>query len=211
MYSRKYGDLRELKPQLKKNGYLQVGLHDKNNHKYVNIHRLVAEAFIPNPDNLPEVNHKDEDKTNNHVNNLEWCTGSYNARYGSRLNRIANTICCDQKFLRKDNTTGRKGVFRNSKANTYWVKLAGKYIGSFKTFEDAVQAREKAECEYEKYRVIQDQKYISSMDEFYNKYLEENNIEVIPIPGACAMVNALICSGLDTKEFSFLGFLPNRL
>lgn len=148
VYSRKYGDLRKLKPQLKKNGYLQIGLHNKGVVKYVNIHRLVAEAFIPNPDNLPEVNHKDEDKTNNSVDNLEWCTGCYNARYGSRIKRITNTVCCNRNFSRKDNTTGRKGVFKNSKSNTYWVKLAGKYIGSYKTFDDAVKAREKAELEY---------------------------------------------------------------
>ena len=148
IYSYKTGVIIELKPQLKKNGYLQIGLHNKGIHRYVTIHRLVAEAFIPNPDNLPEVNHKDEDKSNNRINNLEWCTGSYNSRHGSRISRISNTVCCDKNFSRKDNTTGRKGVFKNSKSNTYWVRIAGKYIGSYKTFEDAVQAREKAELEY---------------------------------------------------------------
>ena len=148
IYSEKTGVMIALKPQIKKNGYLQVGLHNKPSHRYVTVHRLVAEAFIPNPNNLPEVNHKDEDKTNNRVNNLEWCTGGYNSRYGSRISRISNTVCCDKNFSRKDNTTGRKGVFKNSKSNTYWVRIAGKYIGSYKTFEDAVQAREKAELEY---------------------------------------------------------------
>jgi hypothetical protein len=70
-------------------GYLIVDLYDKCGRKcHKKVHRLVAEAFIENPLNLPEVNHKDEDKHNNMVSNLEWCTSSYNKRYGSgRLSR----------------------------------------------------------------------------------------------------------------------------
>jgi hypothetical protein len=61
-------------------GYLRV--HYKGVCQYV--HRLVAMAFIPNPDNLPQVNHKDENKCNNNVDNLEWCTAKYNSNYGTR-------------------------------------------------------------------------------------------------------------------------------
>lgn len=66
-------------------GYLVLGLSLDGKSKTVKVHRLVAKAFIDNPDNLPEVNHIDEDKTNNNVDNLEWCTNAYNLTYGHRL------------------------------------------------------------------------------------------------------------------------------
>lgn len=72
-------------------GYKRVGLRNKDGLKTFSVHRLVAMAFIPNPDNLPQVNHKDEDKTNNCVDNLEWCTQEYNNNYGSRPNQLSLT------------------------------------------------------------------------------------------------------------------------
>ena len=70
-----------LRPR-KINGYFSVRLCKKGEKpKEFNIHRLVAEHFIPNPDNLPVVNHKDENKLNNNVENLEWCTVAYNVNY----------------------------------------------------------------------------------------------------------------------------------
>lgn len=65
------------------NGYKQVILYKEGVQKHFYIHRLVAEAFIPNPDNLPQINHKDENKANNNVDNLEWCDNKYNMNYGS--------------------------------------------------------------------------------------------------------------------------------
>ena len=56
---------------------------DYHNRKTYSVHRLVAITFIPNPNDLPIINHKDEDKTNNNVNNLEWCTSKYNSNYGN--------------------------------------------------------------------------------------------------------------------------------
>ena len=80
-----------LKPQLTRDGYYSVDLCLNGTDKVVKIHRLVANAFIPNPENLPQVNHIDENKTNNNVNNLEWCTPEYNNNYGSHNARIAKT------------------------------------------------------------------------------------------------------------------------
>lgn len=65
------------------NGYQRVHLYKCGKDRNEYVHRLVAMAFIPNPDNLPQVNHKDEDKANNIVDNLEWCSAKYNMNYGS--------------------------------------------------------------------------------------------------------------------------------
>lgn len=63
-------------------GYLRVWLYNKNvKHKQFFVHRLVAQMFIPNSSNLPMINHKDENRTNNHCDNLEWCNNTYNQRY----------------------------------------------------------------------------------------------------------------------------------
>ena len=87
-------------PVENKYGYMVVLLYKNGKRKMYRVHRLVAETFIPNPNNLPQVNHKDEDKTNNFVGtpendykdgNLEWCTCEYNQNFGSRNERISKT------------------------------------------------------------------------------------------------------------------------
>lgn len=84
------GNKKEMKQRKNKNGYFDVFLYNKvSKRKIFMVHQLVALAFIPNPDNLPEVNHKDECKTNNNVSNLEWCSKSYNINYGTRNERVS--------------------------------------------------------------------------------------------------------------------------
>jgi len=70
-----------LKLQLRKKGYLYVNLNKNSKHKAIGVHRLVAYAFISNPENKPQVNHINENKTDNTVNNLEWCTAKENLHH----------------------------------------------------------------------------------------------------------------------------------
>ena len=78
-----------LKSNSNGHNYLRLLLCKNNKKKSLLVHRLVAKAFIPNIDNLPEVNHKDEDKTNNCADNLEWCTAKYNSNFGTRKKRLS--------------------------------------------------------------------------------------------------------------------------
>ena len=82
-----------LQPQKSKYGYLFVTLTKDNKPHAKYIHQLIADAFIPNPNNLPCVNHKDENKLNNNIDNLEWCTIDYNNNYGTRTQRTRKKIC----------------------------------------------------------------------------------------------------------------------
>lgn len=101
-------------------GYLCVYLFDKNHNKQKwYVHRLVALHFLLNPNNLPEVNHKDENKQNNYVGNLEWCDKKYNANYGSRNYKIS-----------LNNVSRRK-------VNQY--DLNGNYIRTYDTIKEACE------------------------------------------------------------------------
>ena len=80
-----------LKPAIIKDGYLQVHLSKEGKKKTFMVHRLVAQAFIPNPEGLPIINHKDENPKNNRVENIEWCDYKYNSIYGTCKERMIQT------------------------------------------------------------------------------------------------------------------------
>ena len=104
-----------LKKRIDKYGYERVMLYKHGKSKLKQVHRLVAEVFIDNPDNLPCVNHKDENKLNNNVDNLEWCTHEYNINYGTRTERCSKPVLqytLDGEFVREWPSTmecGRNG------------------------------------------------------------------------------------------------------
>ena len=106
LYSNRY-----LKPCLcKRTGYEQVTLCEGNVKHVLRVHRLVASAHVPNPDNLPWVNHKDENRVNNASSNLEWCTPSYNNSYGHKAEKQRATVGIEA--LRKSAANARKHRLR---------------------------------------------------------------------------------------------------
>lgn len=86
------GRIQVLKPAMSKKGYLRVMLCKDGKAKRHSVHRLVAQTFLPNPLELPEVNHRDENKQNNAVTNLEWCTTKENSNHGTRNARMAAAL-----------------------------------------------------------------------------------------------------------------------
>ena len=127
-----------MKPLNDSKGYLQVILYKDGKVKHYGVHRLIAEAYIPNPNNLPQVNHKDENKTNNCLQNLEWCDAKYNNNYGTRIEKTKKPILqydLDGNFIREwpsatDVGKEVKGIICNCLKGRY--KSACGYIWKYK-------------------------------------------------------------------------------
>ena len=90
---------RILKNHRRVDGYYSVNLSKNNKVNCIRVHRLVAEAFLPNPNNYPIVNHKDERPSNNCVDNLEWCTPKYNINYGTCREKMSKTRTGNKRIV----------------------------------------------------------------------------------------------------------------
>lgn len=140
-----YSGDRKLKQETVHGGYLRVSLSNgKVRHKRFLVHRLVASAFIPNPHNYPQINHKDENKKNNSVSNLEWCTPLYNLQYSdvfgkARESTRREVICtttgerfdsiqeaCDKYSLSHGNISECCSGYRKSCGGMKWIYAGGK-------------------------------------------------------------------------------------
>ena len=127
-----------LKQGKTKKGYLLVCLSKGGKHKNYQVHRLVASAFISNPENYPVINHLDENASNNCIENLEWCTQKYNCNYGTRNERLSKSknrafICVEtgEVFSSAKEAQEKTGVFasaiRACARHEKWYHTAGGY------------------------------------------------------------------------------------
>lgn len=112
---------RILKPRKNHKGYCFVTLSKDGLNKNINVHRLVAMAFIPNPNNLPQINHINENKRNNRVENLEWCDARYNNNYGTGNERRGNKRC--KPIVQYDADNIIIGIWKSAKAVAQQKKL----------------------------------------------------------------------------------------
>ena len=130
-----------LKPKINKHGYKEVVLVMNSKRYCYRVHRLVALAFIPNPFNLPCINHLNEDKLDNKASNLEWCTQQHNTLYSmptltiGQYDLFGNLIATFSHYTDAGNSVGgnKYGVFKccNNKLKTYkgyvWKKIIKRY------------------------------------------------------------------------------------
>lgn len=158
-----------LKQSEHRQGYMRVALFKDGVKKQYYVHRLVAEAFIPNPNNLPQVNHKDEDKSNNKVENLEWCDGKYNSNYGTRVERWKPQVT--------------KPVIQRT--------LDGKFVQRFESAEDAER-----KCGYDsayvnlvchgkrpaaygyRFHFAEPEEILKQLDDLFDENIKDSDLEV---------------------------------
>ena len=132
---------RFMKQKADKDGYLVVNLHKGNEQKTHRVHRLIAAAFLPNPTRLPQVNHRDENRKNNNLHNLEWCTHDYNQRYGTHREKLSvarsKQVYCvelDKVFRSAKDAAEKLGLDKNTigRVCNGYLRTTGGYHWKFK-------------------------------------------------------------------------------
>lgn len=112
-----------------KDGYFEVGLYRNKKRYFRRVHRLVAEAFVPNPEHLPQINHIDGNKQNNHVSNLEWCTCSENMLHAFRVLNKKPNITTNIPIRVTNKQNGTELYFNSIKDCAYYLHMSHEHLG----------------------------------------------------------------------------------
>lgn len=134
-----YSKEKILTPKIDKDGYLLINLYKNHKCQTFKIHRIVAQVFLNNSNNLPQINHKDENKQNNCVDNLEWCTHIYNQNYGNKNNwcsKKVNQYDLNGNYIKTYSSLNKASKELNISNNIYLccngkVKTCGGYIWKY--------------------------------------------------------------------------------
>lgn len=147
-------------------GYRNVMLSKDGRSETLYVHRLVALAFIPNDNNLPQVNHKDENKENNHVDNLEWCTNEYNSNYGNHNEKLSKAHT--GKKLSEEH---KKSIGKSTKERWKDTDYRNKVLSSRAGYTHSEETKEKmSEKAKRKVRCIETGEVFNSMNEAGERY-----------------------------------------
>ena len=129
-----------LKPQMKKKGYFQIQLSKDGKRKQMFVHRLVMENFVPNPNNYPCINHKDENHINNKLENLEWCTYSYNNTYNDLHHRKMKNYNYEERNKKVDYKRINEILMQYRRKIVYQYDLEGNFIKEWKSGAEPIKA-----------------------------------------------------------------------
>lgn len=122
-------DITPLKLKEDNDGYLEVGIYKNGKRYFRRVHRLVAQTFIPNPNHLPQINHKDGNIKNNCVENLEWCTCQDNLLHSFRVLNRKPSISVHKPLKLTNKTTNETLYFNTIKDCAYYLHMSHEHLG----------------------------------------------------------------------------------
>ena len=159
--------------------YITVTLYKDKKRYGKSLHRLVAETFVPNPYNLPEGNHIDEDKINNRADNLEFCDRKYNVNYGTIKDRIRNTRLknghINEEYSGLDKKSYGKKYYQEHKEDR--IEYGKKYREEHKEYFKKYREEHKEELKEKRKKYYQDHK--EEIKEYNKKYREEHKVKKV--------------------------------
>lgn len=172
----RYKEPRLMKQSRQNNGYLTVVLSKNNTTKRFLVHRIVAEAFIPNPSNFEMVNHKDEDRENNNVDNLEWCTRAYNQKYSISLHPKRRMLFY-RNFLDENGNSNSPMLISEARVRTEPIVHLDKDLKIIKIYNNWIEA--KHELPYITSDVLQTcERNINRMNTEKKNYIRKHHGEI---------------------------------